>query len=173
VDGTSVPDLDLASVPDLNLASVPDDLGPALHARGLRLTPQRRSVLAAVRALGHASAEEVAAHLGTRAAEQGGAAGGWRTVDPSTVYRALAVLEEVGLVARTQIDRRVPSFHAVEHGGHLHLVCDGCGAVAEADAGPARELAAVVLSRNDFVVDTEHLALRGRCAACRAAEEEP
>ncbi|MEW1957825.1 Fur family transcriptional regulator [Kineococcus sp. NPDC059986] len=156
-----------------------DDLGPVLHARGLRLTPQRRRVLAAVRALGHASAEEVAAHLaapahvGGQGPEQSVRGRGWSPVDPSTVYRALAVLEEVGLVARTQIDRRVPSFHAVEHGGHLHLVCDGCGAVAEADAGPARELAAVVLSRNDFVVDTEHLALRGRCAACRAAEEEP
>ncbi|MEZ0165344.1 Fur family transcriptional regulator [Kineococcus sp. LSe6-4] len=161
----------------------PDDLGPALHARGLRLTPQRRGVLAAVRSLGHASAEEVAAHLADRAdradradPEQGGADGGWPTVDPSTVYRSLAVLEEVGLVARTQIDRRVPSFHAVEHGGHLHLVCEGCGTVAEADAGPAHDLAAVVSSRYNFVVDTAHLALRGRCAACRAPqapEEQP
>ncbi|MEZ0491373.1 Fur family transcriptional regulator [Kineococcus sp. TBRC 1896] len=157
----------------------PDDLGPALHSRGLRSTPQRRGVLDAVRALGHASAEEVTAHLAARSApspEQGGADVGWPTVDPSTVYRALAVLEEVGLVARTQLDRRVPSFHPVEHGGHLHLVCDGCGAVAEADAGPARDLAAVISSRNDFVVDTGHLALRGRCAACRAQlapEEHP
>ncbi|WP_432544720.1 Fur family transcriptional regulator [Kineococcus sp. SYSU DK002] len=139
------------------------DLGEVLHARGLRLTPQRGRILEAVRALGHASAEDVAEHLAPR----DGSAG----VDPSTVYRALAVLEEVGLVARTQIDRRVPSFSAVEHGGHLHLVCDGCGAVAETDAGPAREMAAEVLTRDGFAVDTGHLALRGRCAVCRADQE--
>ncbi|GAA0298607.1 transcriptional repressor [Kineococcus aurantiacus] len=135
------------------------DLPALLHARGLRSTPQRRRILDAVRDLGHASAEEVSEHLAPRDGSPG--------VDPSTVYRALAVLEEVGLVARTQLDRKVPSFHAVEHGGHLHLVCDGCGAVAEAAPGPAREMAAEILSRDDFVVDTGHLALRGRCARCR------
>ncbi len=137
----------------------PADLGDVLHARGLRLTPQRRRVLETVRALGHAGADDVAEHL---AAQPGSG-----PVDPSTVYRALAVLEEVGLVARTQLDRRVPVFHAVEHGGHLHLVCDGCGEVAEADPGPAHTMAADILSRNDFAVDTGHLALRGRCARCR------
>lgn len=143
---------------------MPGDLGTALHARGLRLTPQRRRVLDAVRALGHAGADDVAEHL---AAQPGSS-----PVDPSTVYRALAVLEGVGLVARTQLDRRVPSFHAVEHGGHLHLVCDGCGRVAEAPSALAAPMAAEVLSRDDFEVDTGHLALRGRCARCRRQQEE-
>jgi len=141
------------------------DLADALHARGLRLTPQRRRILDAVRELGHAGADEISEHLG--------AGDGSTAVDPSTVYRGLAVLEEVGLVARTQIDRRVPSFHAVEHGGHLHLVCDGCGEVSSADSGPALVMAAQILSRNDFDVDTGHLALRGRCARCRAQEGTP
>ena len=34
-----------------------------LHQKGLRLTPQRELVLAAVRALGHATPEEVAEKL--------------------------------------------------------------------------------------------------------------
>jgi Fur family transcriptional regulator, ferric uptake regulator len=144
---------------------VPAELADALHARGLRLTPQRRRILDAVRELGHAGADEIAEHLG--------AGDGSSAVDPSTVYRALAVLEEVGLVARTQIDRRVPSFHAVEHGGHLHLVCDGCGAVAQADPGPALAMAARILTSDDFDVDTGHLALRGRCAACRVQGGTP
>ena len=118
-------------------------------------------MLGAVRALGHATAEDVAEHL----ARDGGSAG----VDPSTVYRALGVLEEVGLVARTHLDGMVPSFHPVEHGGHLHLVCATCGALAEAPSALAAVMAAEVLSRNGFAVDTQHLALRGRCAACRDA----
>ena len=115
-----------------------------------------------MRALGHGTPEEVLAHLR--------AAGGTPAVDASTVYRALALLEELGLVARTGLDRRADSFHPVEHGGHLHLVCDGCGAVAEAPADAAGELAAELRRRTGFSADVAHLALRGRCAACRGDE---
>jgi Fur family ferric uptake transcriptional regulator len=139
---------------------VSDDLGSVLHARGLRLTPQRERVLDAVRSLGHATAEEVAAHL--LAAEEPGAA----AVNPSTVYRALSLLEELDLVARTQLDRPAPSFHAVEHADHLHLLCEGCGRVDEVPAALATGFAADVLHAAGFVLDTRHLALRGRCAAC-------
>ncbi|WP_432546925.1 Fur family transcriptional regulator [Kineococcus sp. SYSU DK004] len=139
-----------------------DELGTALHARGLRVTPQRERVLTAVRALGHATAEEVSAHLG---AVPGGAA-----VDPSTVYRALAVLEDVGLVARTQLDRRSPSFSALEHGGHVHLVCDRCGDVGAAPSSLAGPLARELADRTGFALDTHHLALRGTCRTCRAGE---
>ncbi|WP_432483773.1 Fur family transcriptional regulator [Kineococcus esterisolvens] len=131
-----------------------------LHARGLRLTPQRERVLAAVRRLGHATPEDVLAELRT---DPGAGA-----VDSSTVYRALALLEEVGLVARTPLERRADSFRPVEHGGHLHLVCDGCGGVAEAPADAAAELAADLHRRTGFTADVTHLALRGRCAACSA-----
>lgn len=145
----------------------PDEgaLDDALHARGLRVTPQRRRVLAAVRRLGHATADDVAEHL----AAQGGSA----PVDTSTVYRSLGVLEDVGLVGRTLLDRRAPSFHPVEHGGHLHLICDRCGAMTETPAEAAAVLAVEVLARDGFVVDTGHLALRGTCATCRTLEGTP
>ena len=141
------------------------ELGDVLHAHGLRVTPQRRRVLAAVRRLGHATADDVAEHL----AGQAGSA----PVDTSTVYRSLSLLEDVGLVGRTQLDRRVPSFHPVEHGGHLHPICDRCGRMTETPADAAAVLAAEVLVRDGFVVDTAHLALRGTCAACRTLEETP
>nr|WP_240896164.1 transcriptional repressor [Kineococcus siccus] len=125
------------------------------------MTPQRERVLAAVRGLGHATAEEVAARLDAQDASGAGA------VNPSTVYRALSLLEELGLVARTQLDRPSPSFHAVEHADHLHLLCGSCGAVDEVPAGLAAGFAADVLREHGFRLDTRHLALRGRCAACR------
>ncbi|WP_407659709.1 Fur family transcriptional regulator [Kineococcus indalonis] len=145
------------------MTGAPAPLADALHARGLRLTPQRQRVLAAVRALGHATPEDVLAHLR--------AAGGTPAVDASTVYRALALLEELGLVARTALERRADSFHPAEHGGHLHLVCDSCGAVAEAPADAACDLAADLRRRTGFTADVTHLALRGRCAAC--AQDDP
>jgi len=120
-------------------------------------------VLDAVRGLGDATAEEVAAHLAADAgAEPGGA-----VVNPSTVYRALALLEELGLVASTRLDQPSPSFHAVEHADHLHLLCEGCGRVDEVPAELAAGFAADVLAVGGFALDTRHLALRGRCADCR------
>ena len=62
-----------------------------LHQKGLRLTPQRELVLAAVRALGHATPEEVAEKV--RQTHPG--------INLSTVYRNLETLENVGLVLHT------------------------------------------------------------------------
>ncbi|MFM8672305.1 MAG: Fur family transcriptional regulator, partial [Candidatus Nanopelagicus sp.] len=59
-----------------------------LHQKGLRLTPQRELVLAAVRSLGHATPEEVAEKV--RQTHPG--------INLSTVYRNLETLENVGLV---------------------------------------------------------------------------
>jgi hypothetical protein len=59
-----------------------------LHEKGLRLTPQRELVLSAVRALGHATPEEVAEKV--RQTHPG--------INLSTVYRNLETLENVGMV---------------------------------------------------------------------------
>ena len=130
------------------------DLGRVLRARGLRLTPQRRQVVHALTELGHATPEELAGAL--------------RGVDPSTVYRSLALLEDLGLVVRTQLDRGAPTFSVAGHGDHLHLVCDACGGVQEVPAAAVRGLAAQVLASTGFALDDHHLALHGTCAGCRA-----
>ena len=59
-----------------------------LHQKGLRLTPQRELVLQAVRALDHATPEEIAEKV--RETHPG--------INLSTVYRNLETLENVGLV---------------------------------------------------------------------------
>ena len=59
-----------------------------LREKGLRLTPQRELVLNAVRELGHATPEDVAAKI--HLTHPG--------INLSTVYRNLETLENVGLV---------------------------------------------------------------------------
>ena len=56
-----------------------------LHQKGLRLTPQRELVLAAVRELGHSTPEAIAEHV--RKTHPG--------INLSTVYRNLETLENV------------------------------------------------------------------------------
>jgi len=93
-----------------------------LRDKGLRLTPQRELVLAAVRELGHATPEEVAEKV--RQSHPG--------INLSTVYRNLETLENVGLVQHTHLGHGGATYHAAEELTHLHLVCGTCGSVGDA-----------------------------------------
>ena len=76
--------------------------GSALREKGYRLTPQRELILAAVDELGHATPDEVLAHVQQQAS----------TVNVSTVYRTLEVLEELGLVRHAHLTDRAPTYHS-------------------------------------------------------------
>lgn len=131
----------------------------ALRARGLRATPQRRLVHDAVTALGHATPEQVCSRV------QQIAPG----VNLSTVYRALELLEELGVVARTRLGPGAPTYFPAAHADHVHLVCRRCGRVGEVDVAAVAALAAGVTRDTGFVPDLAHLALPGTCAACLSA----
>jgi Fur family ferric uptake transcriptional regulator len=135
-------------------------LAERLRARGLRLTPQRERVLAAVAALEHATPEAIGARLREEAGPEGAAP------DTSTVYRNLELLERLGLVWHTHLGKGAPVYHAAEH-PHVHVVCQSCGAIASADPtlldGAAERLAADL----GFTLDVGHVALSGTCRACR------
>ena len=127
------------------------DLAERLHARGLRVTPQRERVLAAVRRLGHATPEQIFDAV--------------PEVDLTTVYRTLELLEELGLVRHTHLDHGAPAFRPAED-DHVHVVCHDCGTVVEAPAGLADELERRLLEERGFRLDRAHLTVFGRCGDC-------
>jgi Fur family ferric uptake transcriptional regulator len=134
-----------------------NDLGSRLRRSGLRLTPQRELILRAVEELGHATPDEVLAHV---RAESG-------TVNASTVYRTLEVLEELGLVRHAHLSDRAPTYHSTREPEHFHVVCRGCGSVRSVDP----ELAAPfveALGADGFTVDIGHLSVFGWCSECSA-----
>ena len=138
-------------------------LDAALRERGLRATPQRRQVLTAIVSLGHATPEQIHGHVHARNP----------SVNLSTVYRALELLEELGLVSHTHLDHGAPTYHLAAHARHLHLVCRHCGSVTEAELSIARPLAAVIAERHRFTADLTHLSVHGVCAECSAAGSLP
>jgi Fur family ferric uptake transcriptional regulator len=142
-------------------------LAERLRARGLRLTPQRARVLAAVTALEHATPEAIGARLRDEAGPDGAAP------DTSTVYRNLELLERLGLVWHTHLGKGAPIYHASEH-PHLHVVCASCGAVESAPAGLLDGTAERLAAELGFTLDVGHVALSGTCRACRdRARSEP
>lgn len=137
-------------------ASADPPLRAELRAKGYRMTPQRQLVLEAVGQIGHATPEQVLA------AVQATAAG----VNVSTVYRALSLLEELGLVRHTHLAHGASTFSLTSEGEHVHLVCRRCGGVQELPADKIDDLAARLLQEHRFVLDVGHAALFGTCAAC-------
>jgi Fur family ferric uptake transcriptional regulator len=137
-------------------------LDQVLRARGLRATPQRRLVLRAVSELGHATPEQVCEFV------QGEAS----SLNLSTVYRALELLEGLGVVSHTHLQHGSPTYQVADHVDHLHLVCRRCGSVTEANLDLARPLADTVEAGHGFRTDLSHLSLHGVCGNCRSSDDE-
>lgn len=127
-----------------------------LRSKGLRLTAQRQFVLAAVRALGHATPEEVAEQVRLN----------HPTINLSTVYRNLEALESAGLVIHTHLGHGGATYHAAEDAEHVHLVCGECGRVSEAPIAVTEELVENLKSNFKFDTDVRHFAIYGTCSEC-------
>lgn len=132
------------------------DWGERLRAAGLRSTVQRRAVLEALDELGHATVDELATQVQRTRPE----------LSLSTVYRVLEALDEVGLVTHAHLHHGAPTYHSVGGDPHIHLVCQSCGSVTQADVEVARGLADVVQDDVGFRVDLSHLAVHGLCRTC-------
>lgn len=128
-----------------------------LRERGQRLTPQRELVLAAVDELGHGTPEEIHTEVSRHVP----------AVNISTVYRNLALLEELGVVRVVHLGDRIPTYHSIALPAHVHLTCAGCDRVIDASPREFRELAADLARTYDFQVDLTRLVIPGRCRDCR------
>ena len=130
-----------------------------LRARGLRWTAQRRVLLDVLASLeGHVTGAELVEAC--RALDP--------STTPSTVYRTLDVLEDLGIVSHSHGPGGRQEFHVGPTAAHAHLVCGACGRRHELARQEVQPLADEVLLRHGFDVDIEHLTIEGRCADCRA-----
>lgn len=131
-----------------------------LRARGMRLTPQREMVLAALHDLtDHETADEIYRRVQARST----------AVDLSTVYRTLELLQQMGMlaVAEAADGQRRYALTGL-HSDHVHLVCRRCGQEIEADAEAFHALAAAIQQRYGFRLDLAHRSLGGTCRICSA-----
>jgi Fur family ferric uptake transcriptional regulator len=136
-------------------------LRKTLHDRGMRMTPQRQLVLDAVRVLEHATPEQICARVQETAP----------TVNITTIYRTLDLLEKLGLVRHTHLGHGAPSYSVDEH-QHVHLVCHVCGGIEEIPSELLEPLVGTLRERDGFELDASHLALSGTCRDCLKQEQE-
>jgi Fur family ferric uptake transcriptional regulator len=130
-----------------------------LRQRGLRWTPQRQAVIDVLAASdGHVTGAEIVERCRARDA----------TTTPSTVYRTLDVLEELGLVRHGHGADGREEYHVLPASEHGHLYCSSCGTTWELGSDRAAAVARVLRRDDGFEVDIGHVTLVGRCAACAA-----
>ncbi len=128
-----------------------------LRARGLRWTPQRRVVLEVLaETKGHVTGAELVERCRVRDPE----------TTPSTVYRTLGVLEDLGIVRHSHGRDGREEFHVLPEGEHGHLVCEVCGRTWEISLPEASEIVGSIARGRDFAVDLSHLTVSGRCSDC-------
>ncbi|GAA3164177.1 MULTISPECIES: Fur family transcriptional regulator [Streptomyces] len=135
-----------------------------LRKRGYRLTPQRQLVLEAVDRLEHATPDDVLTEVRKTAG----------SVNISTVYRTLELLEELGLVSHAHLGHGSATYHLADRHHHMHLVCRDCTDVIEADLSVAEPFAATLCEQFGFATDLKHFAIFGRCRGCseKAARQQ-
>jgi Fur family transcriptional regulator, ferric uptake regulator len=85
----------------------------------------------------------------------------------ATVYRALEILEQMGILSRVHLGA-CHAFTVCDEGHHHHLLCSSCDAVVPIDASRIESEIRELARRLRFQVDTHMLEFAGRCADCLA-----
>ena len=134
-----------------------DGVAERLRDRGLRWTPQRRTVIEVLaEADGHITAAELVEQCRARDP----------STIPSTVHRTLDVLEELGLVRHGHAADGREEFHVLPAGEHGHLHCSACGTTWEIGRGEAAAVSEALRAADGFEIDIGHVTLVGRCRDC-------
>ena len=90
--------------------------------------------------------------------------------DLATIYRAIHLLEKIGMVKRFDFGDGAARFELVgegDDGHHHHLICTRCAEVIEIDECFLREIESRIAAQNGFQAVTHRLEFFGICPACQ------
>ena len=122
--------------------------------------------MAVVEALGGQDCVLTAREISDRLRAEG------RDVGIATVYRALELLYELGLVQRLDLgEGSAAGYEPADPSGahHHHFVCDSCGRVSAFDDEPLERAIELLAKRLEYDVGGHDVILRGSCPACATA----
>jgi Fe2+ or Zn2+ uptake regulation protein len=130
-----------------------------LRAGGKKLTKPRKAILGV---LEQSSLPITVAEIHERLKK------GKAPADLVTIYRNVAMLQELGLVNPVGLHEgqmRYEVRHGREH--HHHIQCRGCGQIVDLMLCPLKKLTEMVERQTKFSVDSHALEFFGWCPQCR------
>jgi len=143
-----------------------DSFHEYLHARGLRVSEVRDAVVrCALQQPGSFRVEDLVRELQSR---------GMQDAHKGTVYRAMPLLVEVGLVRLKRAVRADAQEYEVafERKQQPHLQCSKCGRITLFRSRELEALQLNVARRLGFEPDLDSIQLHGRCRACTPAKRK-
>jgi Fur family ferric uptake transcriptional regulator len=136
----------------------------ALERAGYRLTRPRRAVAALVAEReGHFTAAELVAD----------ARRGPHEIGRATVFRALDVFADLGLVERVDLPGGDHAYVACDPVHHHHAICIGCGRSLDVGDMGLAEVRRDVGRRHGVRITYHRLELFGVCGSCDTRPAEP
>jgi len=135
----------------------PEAFARSLRMADLRVTRPRVAVLEAVHANPHADTERLFAAVREALPE----------VSRQAVYDVLHALTTVGLVRRIQPSGSVARYEARVGDNHHHVVCRGCGAIADVDCAVGDTPCLTASEDHGFVLEEAEVIYWGFCPDCK------
>lgn len=129
-----------------------------LREAGLRVTRPRVAVLDALERTPHADTATVIDAARTLVPD----------VSHQAVYDTLAALTQVGIVRRIQPHGHTARYERRVGDNHHHVVCRGCGDIADVDCATGEAPCLVPSSDHGFVIDEAEVIFWGTCPSCTA-----
>lgn len=125
-----------------------------LEARGHRMTPSRRAVMAAVlQQSGHFTVDDLLRRC--------------RGAGRATVFRTVRLLTDIGVVCRVLMEDGSLHYRLSQRGHHHHIVCTNCGAVKDLDECGVSDLVRELAQASGYEIEGHWLEFYGRCQECR------
>lgn len=139
------------------------DYAEVLRGHGLHVTPQRLAVLRAIAHRPHCTADDV-----SEAAKSDIGA-----ISRQSVYDALSLLVDKGLVRRIQPIGSPALYENRVGDNHHHLICRDCGRIVDVDCAVGYRPCLEASHSNGFEIDEAEVAYWGRCPDCRTHDAAP
>ncbi len=133
------------------------DVIKKLKEHGLKVTPQRVTILNAINEYGHANIDEI--YQKAKATHY--------SMSLATVYKNVTSLVELNLLKELSLNSFKSKYEIVKE-PHSHLVCKKCGSVEDIELSQEIEQnAAALASIKDFEAQDIEVEIYGLCRECR------
>jgi Fur family transcriptional regulator, stress-responsive regulator len=129
-----------------------------LRSAGLRVTRPRLAVLEVLDAGGHLEVDEITRLVRERI----------DSVSTQAVYDVLGALSRAGLARRIEPAGSPARYEARAGDNHHHVVCRGCGAVADVDCTVGAAPCLDPNTTHGFEVDEAEVTFWGLCPTCQS-----
>lgn len=129
-----------------------------LRNRGLRVTKPRLAILEVLAGGGHLEVDEIAQRVRKRL----------DSVSTQAVYDVLGALSRAGLARRIEPAGSPARYEARTGDNHHHVVCRGCGIIADVDCVVGRAPCLDPSAAPEFEVDEAEITFWGLCRPCQA-----